>query len=75
MNNQRRGERANDWRHREALKLDQERILSSAIDWYRETVRLFEADADSMTWDDLSDYERALYRSVEKYEQRKAGRR
>lgn len=75
MSAQRRAERHNDFRHREALRADQERVLSAAIEWYRETCRLFDEPVDPLTWDDLSDHERALYRAVERYEGRKAGRR
>ncbi len=61
----------NEMQHRRALRLDQERILSTAIDWYRETQRLMKETNDPMTWDDLSDYERGLFRAVERYEARR----
>ena len=67
------GAQFSDRRHQGALKADKVRIVEMSALWYRETLECFRSKA--LTWDDLSDQERALFRAVEKWEERKAGKR
>jgi predicted transcriptional regulator len=57
----------------EALKRDREVMYLASINWYRETFEMIKAG--EITWDDLSDVERGLFRVVERHEARKLPRK
>lgn len=50
-----------------------QKVLGAAVNWYRAVVRDMKAETDALTWEDMSDDEKALFRRTRDYLQTTKG--